>query len=55
LRHYASSWKDAGTIVDVTGFFNLPKPYSCIMALGPTQPLKYTSTRNLLGGKDQPK
>jgi hypothetical protein len=35
-------------------FFNLPNPTSLTMALGSTQPLTETSTRNLPGGKGQP-
>jgi hypothetical protein len=35
-------------------FFNLPKPSSCCIALGSTQPLTEMSTRNLLGGKGLP-
>jgi hypothetical protein len=34
FRHYATSRKVAGSIPDeVTGFYNLPNPSSCIMAL----------------------
>jgi hypothetical protein len=36
------------------GFFNLPNPSSCTMALGSTQPLTKMSTRNLPGGKKWP-
>jgi hypothetical protein len=36
---------------EVIGFFNLPNPFSHIMALGSTQPLTEMSTRNLPGGK----
>jgi hypothetical protein len=52
LRHYATSWKVAGSIPDeVIGFFNLPKPSSHIMALGSAQPLTEMNTRNLPHGK----
>jgi hypothetical protein len=52
LRHYATIQKVAGSIPDeVTGFFNLPNPSSCTVALGSTQPLKEMSTRNLPGSK----
>jgi hypothetical protein len=39
LRHYVTSRKVAGSIPDVTGFFNWPNPSSRTMALGSTQPL----------------
>jgi hypothetical protein len=39
---------------EVIGFFNLPDPSSCTMALGSTQPLTEMSTRNLPGGKERP-
>jgi hypothetical protein len=39
---------------DVIGFFDWPNPSSCTMALGSTQPLRETSTRNLPGGKGRP-
>jgi hypothetical protein len=43
--------KVAGSSPDeVIGFFNLPNPSSCTMALGSTQPLTDMSTRNLPGG-----
>jgi hypothetical protein len=52
LRHYATSWKVAGSIPDeVIGFFNLPNPSSRTMALGSTQPLTEISTRNPPGAK----
>jgi hypothetical protein len=55
LRHYATSWKVAGSIPDeVTGFFNQPNPSSRIMGLRSTQPLTEMSTRNLPGGKRRP-
>jgi hypothetical protein len=51
----ATSRKVAGSIPDeVTGFFNIPNPYSRNLALGSTQRLKETSTRNLPGGKGRP-
>jgi hypothetical protein len=40
-----------GSISDVTGFFNWPKPSGRTMALGSTQPLTEMSTRNVPGGK----
>jgi hypothetical protein len=50
LRHYATSRKVAGSIPDeVIGFFSWPNPSSCTMALGSTQPLTETSTRNIPG------
>jgi hypothetical protein len=55
LRHYATSRKVAGSILDeVIGFFNSPNPSSRTMALGSTQPLTEMSTRNLPGGKGRP-
>jgi hypothetical protein len=52
FRHYATSWKVAGSIPDeIIGFFNWPNPSSCTMALGSTQPLTEFSTRNLPGVK----
>jgi hypothetical protein len=54
LRHYATSWKVAGSIPDVTGFFNWTIPYSRTMALGSTEPLTEMSTRNLSGDKGRP-
>jgi hypothetical protein len=51
LRHYAKCQKVAGSIPDeVIGFFNLLYPSSRTTALGSTQPLTETSTRNLPGG-----
>jgi hypothetical protein len=51
LRHYATSPKVAGSIPDeVTEFFKCPNPLSRI-ALGSTQPLTESSTRNLPGAK----
>jgi hypothetical protein len=35
-------------------FFKLPKPSSCTVALGSTQPLTEMSTMNLPGGKGRP-
>jgi hypothetical protein len=43
-----------GSIPDEVDFFNLPNPSSRTMALGSTQPLTETSTRNLPGGKGPP-
>jgi hypothetical protein len=44
----------AGSIPDVTGFFNWPNPSSCTLALRWTQPLTETSTRNASEGKGRP-
>jgi hypothetical protein len=41
-------------IPDEVDFFNLPNPSSRTMALGSTQPLTETSTRNLPGCKKRP-
>jgi hypothetical protein len=41
-------------VPDEVDFFNLPNPSSRTMALGSTQPLTETSTRNFPGGKKQP-
>jgi hypothetical protein len=47
--------KVAGSVPDeIIGFFNLPNPSSCTMALGSTQPLTEVSTRNFPGGKGLP-
>jgi hypothetical protein len=54
LRHNAISWKVAGSIPNVIGFFNSPTPSSRTMILGSTQPLKEMSARNLPGGKGRP-
>jgi hypothetical protein len=55
MGHYATSQKVAGSIPDeVTGFFNLPNPFSRIMALGFTQPLTVMSTTVSPGGKGRP-
>jgi hypothetical protein len=55
LKHYVPSWKAASSIPDeVTAFFYWPNPSSCIMALGSTQPLTETRTRNFPGGKGRP-
>jgi hypothetical protein len=52
LRHYAKNRKVAGSILDeVIGILNLPNTSSHTMALGSTQPLRATRTRNLPGGK----
>jgi hypothetical protein len=37
---------------EVVGFFNLPNPSSCTMALELTQPLTEMSTGNLPGGNE---
>jgi hypothetical protein len=55
LGHYVTSRKWAGSIPDeVIGFVNWPNPSSRTMALGSTQPLTETITRNLPGSKDLP-
>jgi hypothetical protein len=47
--------KVAGSIPDeVIHSLSLPKPSSCIVDLGPTQPLTEMSTKNLPGGKGRP-
>jgi hypothetical protein len=52
LRHYATSWKVAGSNPNgVIGFFSWPNPSSHTMALGSTRPLTEMSTRNLPGVK----
>jgi hypothetical protein len=51
LRHYVTTWKVVGSSPGLGGFFNLPNPSSCTMALGLTQPLTETSTRDLPGDK----
>jgi hypothetical protein len=51
LKNYATSRKVAGSIPDVTGFFNLPNPSSRIMVLGSTQSLTEMSTGIFLGVK----
>lgn len=48
--NYATSLKIAGTDHDVTGFFSLPNPSSCIMALGPIKTVTEMGTKNLLWG-----
>jgi hypothetical protein len=51
LKHYATSCKVAGSIVDeVIGFFNRPNCSSRTMALRSTQPLIEMITRKLPGG-----
>jgi hypothetical protein len=50
LRHYATSQKVVGSILDGVDFFNLPNSSSCTMGLGLTQPLKEMTTRILPGG-----
>jgi hypothetical protein len=56
LRHYATSWKVAGSNPGWGGFFffNLHNPSSRTMALGSTKPLTGMSTRNLPGSKKRP-
>jgi hypothetical protein len=50
--HYATNRKVTGSIPDeVIRFFNWPNPSRPTMALGSTQPLTETSTKNLPGGK----
>jgi hypothetical protein len=52
LRHYATSWKVAGSIPDeVIGFFSSPNPSSRAMARGSTQPLTEMCTGIFLGVK----
>jgi hypothetical protein len=41
-------------VPDEVDIFNLPNPSNRTMALGSTQPLTDTSTRNLPGGKERP-
>jgi hypothetical protein len=51
-RHYSTSRKVEGSSPDeATGYFNLPNPSSCTVALESTQPLTEMSTRNLPVGK----
>jgi hypothetical protein len=51
LRHYAISRKVEGSIPnEVIEFFSWPYPSSSTMALGSTQPLTETSTRNFPSG-----
>jgi hypothetical protein len=51
LRHYATSWKVAGSNPDeAIRFFNSPSPSSRPMVLRSTQTLTEMSTRNLPGG-----
>jgi hypothetical protein len=55
FRCHVTIYMVAGSIPDeVTGFLNLPNPFSHIMALGLTSPLTEMSTRNLPGVKGQP-
>jgi hypothetical protein len=52
LRHYATSRKVAGSILDeVIGFFSWPNPSSRSMALESAQPLTEMSTGNLSRSK----
>jgi hypothetical protein len=47
LGQYTTNWKVVSSNPNaVTGIFHSLDPSSCIMALGSTQPLKETSTRN---------
>jgi hypothetical protein len=46
--------KVAGSSPGGGGFLKLPNPSSCTMALGSTQHLTKTITRNLPGGKKRP-
>jgi hypothetical protein len=41
-------------VLDEVDFFNLPNLSTCTMALGSTQLLTETSTRNIPGGKKRP-
>jgi hypothetical protein len=55
LRHYATSWKVTGSIIEeAIDFFNWPNPSSHTMSLGSTQPVAEMSTRKLPGSKGQP-
>jgi hypothetical protein len=55
LRHYATSWKVAGSIPDeVSGFFNWPNPSSRILAPRSNQPLTEMSIRNRAEGIGRP-
>jgi hypothetical protein len=55
VKAMLQSEKITGTIPDaVIGFFNLPYPSSCTMALGSTEPLTKMITRNLHSGKGRP-
>jgi hypothetical protein len=51
LRHYAISWKVAGSSPDEMDFFSICE---ILPALGSTQPLTEMSTRNLPRGKGRP-
>jgi hypothetical protein len=51
LKHYALSQEVTGSSPGEVDFFNFPNPSSHTMALGSTQPLTETSTRNLPGDK----
>jgi hypothetical protein len=51
LKHCITSWKVEGSIpVGITGNFHLHNSSGRIMALGSTQPLTETSTRNIFWG-----
>jgi hypothetical protein len=55
LRHYATSWKVAGSIPNENiEFFCWSNPSSRTVTLGSTQPLTEMSTTNLRGGKGRP-
>jgi hypothetical protein len=54
LHTTGSSGNLAGSIPDVTEFFNWPIPSSRNMALGSTESLTKVSTRDLPGGKGRP-
>jgi hypothetical protein len=48
-------WKVAVSIlVEVTGFFNWPNPFSSTVAMGSNKPLTEMSARKLPGGKGRP-
>jgi hypothetical protein len=54
-RHYATSWKVAGSVsLEITGFFKWPNPSSHTMAIVLTQPRTEMCTRNLPGSKRRP-
>jgi hypothetical protein len=51
LRHCATSWRVVGSIPDgVIGILHWRNPYGHTVALGLTQPLTETSTRNISWG-----
>jgi hypothetical protein len=51
LRHYATSWKVAGSIPDVIEFLNPSNPSSRTMGLVLTQHLREINTTNIPGNK----